>query len=79
MGTAKHISTILQNDFNVFFFFFFFFGGCGSWVRGSQFLEGDSRFLELANIDFTLQLLLDLLLTCKLKDVVSRVIFHLCS
>ena len=73
-GRGIQISAILQNDFNIFF------GEGASWERGSQFLEGDSRFLEIdSNYRFYFRLLLDLLLTRKLKDVISPAIFHLCS
>ena len=45
------------------------------WV---SFCEGGrSRFLEIAIVNFTSQLLFDLRSTCSLKDVVSLVIFHL--
>ena len=44
---------------------------------GGQFFEWSSGFLEKAIINFTSQFLLDLLFTCRLKDVVSLIIFHL--
>ena len=54
-----------------------FFGGEARSERGGQFWEGAFRFLETTFINFTSQLSLDLLFTCRLKDV-SLVIFHLC-
>ena len=55
---------------------------CGrgrGWLKGGvcQFLEGRSRFLEKANINFASRILFDLLFTCRLKDIGSLVIFHL--
>ena len=44
------------------------------WERGGQFLEGASVFRDR---NFTSQPLFDLLCTCRLKDIVSLVIFHL--
>ena len=43
----------------------------------SIFGRGASGFLEKAILNFTLQFLFDLLFTCRLKDVVSLVIFSL--
>ena len=40
---------------------------------------GDSEFLEIAIKNFTSLLLFDLLFMSRLKDIVSLVIFHLCS
>ena len=45
--------------------------------KGGQFLEEGSGFLEIAIIKFTSRLLLDLLLRCRLKNVVSLTINHL--
>ena len=47
------------------------------WERSGQFLEkGGSGFLEIAITYFTSQLLFDLLFTCRLKNIVSLVVFH---
>ena len=43
---------------------------------GGQFFEGGLGFSEIAIINFTSRLISDSLLTCRLKDVVSVVIFH---
>ena len=56
-----------------------YLGGGGEFFfveeRG-QFLEGGySGFLEIVTINFTTQLLFDLLFMCRLKDVVC-VLFH---
>ena len=51
----------------------------GKWGRGGgggSIFGGGSGFLEIANINFTSRLLFDLLFICRLKDVVSIVIFH---
>ena len=45
--------------------------------KRGQFLEGRSEFVEIAIINFTSQILFDLLVTCRMKDLVSLVIFYL--
>ena len=40
--------------------------------------EGESGFMEITILNFTSQLLFDLLFTYRLKDVVSLVLSHKC-
>ena len=60
------------------------FGGGAWWERGGQFLEirfrvfRDSNHKSYFANSFYLTVLLDLLFTCRLKDVVLLVIFCLC-
>ena len=56
---------------------FFFFGGEGLVGKDGHILEGVSRFLEVTIMNFTSRLIFELMFTCRLKDVLSLVIFHL--
>ena len=40
--------------------------------------QPSEKFLEIAIVNLTSQLLFDLLYICRLKNVASLVIFHLC-
>ena len=55
----------------------FFFGVEGRVGKVGHFLEGVSGFLEVTIMNFTSRLIFELLFTCRLKDVLSLVIFHL--
>ena len=50
---------------------FFLEGDLTWWDRGGQFLESGSGFLEIAIMNYTVQLLFVLLFTCRRKDTVS--------
>ena len=56
---------------------------CGAKFRSEEGLDlmgwgGGSGFIETTTLNFTSRLLFDLLLTYRLKDVVSLVLFHKC-
>ena len=71
---GKEISPILRNEE----VWTFFWGGGARWEGCGKCLDEGSGVLEIAIINFTSWTLFDLLFTCRLKDVVSLVVFNLC-